>query len=320
MDTTSPYGEDDPPEDQMAATEEDLYAELDAMEPVELEPVGPEQADEPPADWEEPAGPDARVYGAGLLGMSIAGFTVVDYGDPHLGAYSVPGTDVTLSLRREIAPLLLAYAAWFHKAVEPLVKGQCWGHAYRPVRGSTNPSYHSAGIAIDLNSARHQLGRRGTFTAAQAARIRVMCRAMGLRTGMDYVRRADEMHVEIIVPRSEALALVTRLQTPPDAPRPAVKPGVKPKPPTRVAVSLTGAIASFRVHGRNGHDVLPIQRALTAERFYRGALDAIPGPKTIAAYAAWQRHLGYSGKGADGVPGSKSLTRLGAGHGFVVTG
>ncbi|WP_405909535.1 N-acetylmuramoyl-L-alanine amidase [Streptomyces sp. NBC_00828] len=35
------------------------------------------------------------------------------------------------------------------------------------------------------------------------------------------------------------------------------------------------------------------------------------GSKTVAAYAKWQRHLGYSGDDANGIPGSKSLTELG---------
>jgi hypothetical protein len=35
------------------------------------------------------------------------------------------------------------------------------------------------------------------------------------------------------------------------------------------------------------------------------------GTTTVAAYAKWQRHLGYTGADANGVPGSKSLTQLG---------
>ncbi|MBI0293280.1 N-acetylmuramoyl-L-alanine amidase [Streptomyces sp. PRKS01-29] len=42
------------------------------------------------------------------------------------------------------------------------------------------------------------------------------------------------------------------------------------------------------------------------------------GTTTIAAYAAWQRKCGYTGKDADGIPGSSSLERLGKRHGFSV--
>ena len=43
------------------------------------------------------------------------------------------------------------------------------------------------------------------------------------------------------------------------------------------------------------------------------------GTATVQAYAKWQRHLGYSGTGADGIPGMTSLKKLGARSGFDVT-
>ncbi|MEU7639886.1 N-acetylmuramoyl-L-alanine amidase [Streptomyces sp. NPDC039016] len=47
--------------------------------------------------------------------------------------------------------------------------------------------------------------------------------------------------------------------------------------------------------------------------------DGSYGTKTIAAYAAWQRRLGYTGRDADGIPGRKSLTALAKYAGFAVT-
>ncbi|WP_240677790.1 peptidoglycan-binding domain-containing protein [Actinacidiphila soli] len=64
--------------------------------------------------------------------------------------------------------------------------------------------------------------------------------------------------------------------------------------------------------------VKAIQKALAAEGLYKGTVDGVAGPKTKAAYAAWQRHLGYSGTAADGTPGKTSLTKLGNAHGFTV--
>jgi hypothetical protein len=44
------------------------------------------------------------------------------------------------------------------------------------------------------------------------------------------------------------------------------------------------------------------------------------GSRTVDAYAAWQRHLGYTGRAADGIPGRVSLGKLGARTGlFTVT-
>jgi hypothetical protein len=42
------------------------------------------------------------------------------------------------------------------------------------------------------------------------------------------------------------------------------------------------------------------------------------GSTTVTAYAKWQRHLGYTGKDADGIPGKSSLTALGKRAGFEV--
>ncbi|MFJ5924543.1 peptidoglycan-binding protein [Kitasatospora sp. NPDC092948] len=68
------------------------------------------------------------------------------------------------------------------------------------------------------------------------------------------------------------------------------------------------------------HDsVLAVEQALQA----RGLLDAkwvdgYFGTTTIAAYAAYQRSLGYSGLDANGLPGFSSLTALGQGR-YTVT-
>ncbi|NAZ83945.1 peptidoglycan-binding protein [Kineococcus sp. R8] len=76
-----------------------------------------------------------------------------------------------------------------------------------------------------------------------------------------------------------------------------------------------------------GEDVTPgcgpsvrlVESALQARGLLAAAyVDGHFGTRTRAAYAAWQRSLGYSGLGANGLPGSASLTRLAAGR-FTVT-
>ncbi|GIG61828.1 peptidoglycan-binding protein [Longispora fulva] len=63
--------------------------------------------------------------------------------------------------------------------------------------------------------------------------------------------------------------------------------------------------------GAKAH-VLPVERALnTIGLLATSAVDGHYGSSTIAAYAAWQRQLGYSGIDANGLPGVTSLTRLG---------
>lgn len=133
------------------------------------------------------------------------------------GTGALPGrSQVRVALRADVAPLLLEFARWWHAEIEPLDVGQLddWGYAARNVRGSTSPSFHWAGIAIDLNALKHPLGRRGTVTAAQHARIVAKANTLGLRWGGTYSSRADEMHAEVIVPLARALQLVRALQSP----------------------------------------------------------------------------------------------------------
>lgn len=101
-----------------------------------------------------------------------------------------------------------------------------------------------------------------------------------------------------------------------------------PKPPAKPKVSLRNVV--FAAHhdptaaqGHQSHpaDVRPVEAALKAEGYLSAkyAADGSFGSLTVAAYAKWQRHLGYAGHDADGIPGKTSLTKLGQKHGFTVT-
>lgn len=126
-----------------------------------------------------------------------------------LAWFKVPGTNVSLRLRKDYAgPLLILFAQLVSQRVEKLVDPGCWSYAYRPVRGSTSGlSNHASGTAIDMNAPRHPLGKRGTYTAAQSKEIRRLISLTGgaLRWGGDYRGRADEMHVEL---NTTSIALV----------------------------------------------------------------------------------------------------------------
>ena len=117
--------------------------------------------------------------------------------------FTVPGTDRKVTLRKG-APgqLLVTFAAWFDKNIESVDGGilDDWGYANRPIRGSTTGlSNHASGTALDINAPRHPLGKAGTFTPAQAAKIRAELKRYdgAIRWGGDYSGRKDEMHFEI---------------------------------------------------------------------------------------------------------------------------
>src|SRR5262245_10652291 len=65
--------------------------------------------------------------------------------------------------------------------------------------------------------------------------------------------------------------------------------------------------------------VLLVEDALLAEGLLASTyVDGHFGTKTIDAYAAWQRSLGFSGLDASGLPGQTSLKALGQGRFTVV--
>ncbi|MCX4974207.1 N-acetylmuramoyl-L-alanine amidase [Streptomyces sp. NBC_00620] len=96
----------------------------------------------------------------------------------------------------------------------------------------------------------------------------------------------------------------------------------KPSKP-RVDLSLLITAARTDPRAKQGHVTYMTGTNLTEAalvklgylaKTYAG--DGSFGSKTIAAYAKWQRHLGYTGDDANGIPGTKSLTKLGSQSGL----
>ena len=129
-------------------------------------------------------------------------------------SFAVPGTKLKLACAKSVAPLLVGFAAEFHKLIEPIDEGTLddWGYAYRDVRGSTTTlSNHSSGTAIDLNATQHPLGKVGTFPNEKVPMIRALAKKYGLIWGGDYKNRKDEMHFEIALTPAKAAALIEKL-------------------------------------------------------------------------------------------------------------
>lgn len=206
-----------------------------------------------------------------------------------LRTYKVPGTDTFLRVRSDIAPLLVGFATEYNRRVERLRHGWCWSYAYRPVRGSSSPSFHGAGIAIDLNAPLHGLGSnpRSSFSPSQIAIIHALCRKYGLRWGGDYNGRKDPMHFEVILSKPAALALVRRLQAPSKPSRSHDRPPVgKDKYP------YPGKIVR-----RGWSNSLTVKRIQIALGFKGRAVDGDFGPATERAVKVFQKrnHLAVDG-------------------------
>ena len=132
----------------------------------------------------------------------------------NIKSFPVKGTNLKLRCADSVGPLLAAFASEFNELIEPLESGPLddWGYAFRMVRGTTDKlSNHASGTAIDLNAAKHPLGKIGTFPAEKVPMIRALAKKYGLKWGGDYVNRKDEMHFEIEVSSAKAKVLISSL-------------------------------------------------------------------------------------------------------------
>lgn len=133
-----------------------------------------------------------------------------------LFTWTVPGDGTTLRLRQGYAGfLLIDLATRFDRRVENLKEPVLddWGYAFRPIVGFGTLSNHSSGTAIDLNATDHPLGREGTFSDEDEARIqRILKKYDGcIRWGGNYHNRKDEMHFEIDKPREFVVPVAKEL-------------------------------------------------------------------------------------------------------------
>lgn len=94
------------------------------------------------------------------------------------------------------------------------------------------------------------------------------------------------------------------------------------------SVNMEAVLKAAQIDPRRADDTLTpgaqasaelVEQALADEGFLDAQwVDGYFGTKTISAYAAYQKSLGYSGLDASGLPGATSLTKLGTNR-FTVT-
>ncbi|MFC3504442.1 M15 family metallopeptidase [Micromonospora krabiensis] len=154
----------------------------------------------------------------------------------HIVSPKVPGTNVDFPqgvLAGDVETVLMYVAAEFHRTVEPLVDGHCWGYFYKNIEGSNELSNHASGTAIDLNAPAHPMGKANTFSAAKVAAIRKILAFLEgvVRWGGDYSGRKDDMHFEINKGAAEVARIAAKIRALGGKPAPAPKPPAAPKPP-----------------------------------------------------------------------------------------
>lgn len=122
--------------------------------------------------------------------------------------------DVKLSLRKgDVSVVLLHWARWFDKNIEPLKKESCGGYNPRHIAGSKVDSNHASGTAEDLNWNDHVQHKKNTFTAAEQKKIRAQLKYYEgvIRWGGDY-SDPDDMHFEINKPPEDVARVAQKIK------------------------------------------------------------------------------------------------------------
>ncbi len=192
----------------------------------------------------------------------------------------------------DVETVLMYVADRFNREVEPLHDGWCWGHAFRPIVGSTVYSNHASATAIDCNAPAHPQHKRGTFSASQVTKIRAIVGACDgvVRWGGDFNGTSvDEMHFEIVGNPTAVAHVAAKLRAA-SAPKPA---------PTDLPHYTNGSrVLKLTSPMTRGTDVATLQRFI-------GDLDVdgVYGPKTQARVRWYQSMRGLA---VDGIAGPKT--------------
>jgi hypothetical protein len=255
------------------------------------------------------------------MSVSQNGYRSRDYS--LIASYTIV-RDVKISLRKgDVSVVLLHFARWYDKNIEPLTKKDTGGYNPRTIPGAKVDSNHASGTAMDLRWNKHVRGKKNTFTAAQKAKINKQLAFYEgvIRWGENYkTATIDGMHYEINKPASTVAKIAKKCKEadkPPVKPTPPkpvpttpapTKPGTNPpgpKPPINkpepllingkldaTTIRRWQQIMGTKVDGKIDKDdselIRAVQKHLKAKVDHRLEIDGDLGPKTIRAL---QRYL-----------------------------
>lgn len=117
---------------------------------------------------------------------------------------------VRVSVNREIAPIVTYLLEETLRRGYRLRRGECWGYANRPVKGTVNvPSNHSWGLAVDLNAPANPMSDH--LVTDMPPWLPALWAAWGFGWGGAYKGRKDAMHYEFTGTPSDAHRLTAKL-------------------------------------------------------------------------------------------------------------
>jgi hypothetical protein len=131
--------------------------------------------------------------------------------------YQVPGTKRYFAVNSHVAPILIAFAAEYHKLVQPIDSGifDDWGYNAAVIPNTKVYSNHASGTAIDINATCHpwKTEASANFTSMQIAAVHALVKKYSLRWGADYLHGfTDPMHFEITRSQSAVASQIATMK------------------------------------------------------------------------------------------------------------
>ena len=251
---------------------------------------------------------------------------------PTVKIVSATGAGITVPVNKGIKELVeLLLAESYRRGYRPH-KGWCWGYCNRAIAGTHTASNHSWGLAIDLDSPTNPYSH--TFSSTLPAWLPRLWAAYGFFWGGWYANKIDTMHVEYVGTPAQATKDTVRARAnfngkstapAPVAPVPRANPRVEPVRMVKGKAvldhgSVVRLFAAYKTNTSPTAAGKVVQLALNSALGGHLRVDGVIGPASRAAYAAWQRKCGSTAKGANGVPGPGTLTKLGIVSGLFTVG
>lgn len=131
--------------------------------------------------------------------------------------FDVPGTQRHFSCAQAVAPILINFAAEYHKQIQPIDVGiyDDWGYNFAVIPNQSDYSNHASGTAIDINATLHPWKKTGTFSLVKLVKLHLLVRKYGIRWGGDYQHGwKDEMHFEIVETPVQVRARIASMKLP----------------------------------------------------------------------------------------------------------
>lgn len=118
-----------------------------------------------------------------------------------------------LPVRQEIVPLVAGLVTELERTrMRPFTPGWSWGYNNRPIAGTSKPSNHSRGTAIDLDAPENPYTTNPQATHTMPAGAADIARRWGFTWGGIWRPKRDYMHFEIAVTPLGAAALIADLR------------------------------------------------------------------------------------------------------------